>query len=52
MFNSINDAKTFLVNCGMIDFIDLGREKDIVEELYRNAIDEISAEEIINKYVI
>lgn len=52
MFNSINDAKTFLINCGMIDFIDLAREQEIIEDLFRNATDETSAEEIINKYAI
>ena len=52
MFNSINDAKTFLINNGMIDLIDLDREKEIIEDLFRNAADENSANEIISAYVI
>ncbi|HFP9201493.1 hypothetical protein WH835_11360 [Raoultella planticola] len=52
MFNSISDAKTFLFNHGMIDFIDLDHEAEIVEDLYRNATDADSAEVIINSYVI
>lgn len=52
MFKSISDAKTFLFNHGMIDFIDLNRFDEIVEDLYRNAEDKDSADEIVNNYVI
>ena len=52
MFNSINDAKFFLNNHGMMDFIDLDDEKEIIENLYRNANTIEDADEIINSYVI
>lgn len=52
MFNSISDAKNFLINHGMIDFIDIDNEKEIIEDLFRNATDENSANEIISAYAI
>ncbi len=52
MFDSISDAKTFLFNHGMIDFIDLSREAEIIEDLYRNATDTDSADAIVDKYLV
>ncbi|MDE9544163.1 hypothetical protein [Xenorhabdus bovienii] len=50
MFNSINDAKTYLTNCGWINAIDIEREDEIIEDLYRNAEDDESANAIVEKY--
>lgn len=50
MFNSISDAKTFLFNSGLIDFIDLANMDAITEALYRNATDEDSANSIIESF--
>ncbi len=52
MFNSISDAKTFLFNHGFLDFIDLDREAEIIEDLYRHAIDKASADAIVEKYLV
>lgn len=52
MFTSVSDAKTFLLNSGYIDNIDLSQEAEITEALYRNATDKESAEAIIESFLI
>lgn len=47
MFKSINEARNFLFNSGLLDFINLDDENEIVEKLFRNAADEREANEII-----
>ncbi|NDJ59398.1 hypothetical protein GWD52_20925 [Enterobacteriaceae bacterium 4M9] len=52
MFKSIADAKTFLFNHGNLDLIELDKEDEIVERLYREADTKEAADTIVSEYII
>ena len=51
MFNSITEARDFVLNSGWLEAINLDEEKEIVEDVYRNAESEEHANEIIENYL-